>query len=359
MRELRLDVPKRGNVSAVRRLQFVAGGAELAVWVGEPGFGGGTIALHVRSLATGAAVTLDDELWDGMEPVLSPDGRFLVFENHYHGSHTYVEDLTRRSEDGFYLPAIPGAPLGLGEVVFAPDGSELLAVRHLSQLRGQQFTRDLARFPLEPYRNPPFRYEQKLNPLNNRVMRVALYDEEWQATMVWHDGVPLPSGWYAHSAAVSADGQFVAVGDDAGSVLVVELARGEVTASFRRAWPVTVSRTARAAHRIAFVPGAEWVVSLANGRLFADPFGPGKAWKTDPKQVPVNDFAVHPTGRFVCAVGADGRARYLDPHTGSVMQTFKWTRGKQQLHSVSIAPDGLTCAAGGEKGRVVLWDVDG
>ncbi len=38
------------------------------------------------------------------------------------------------------------------------------------------------------------------------------------------------------------------------------------------------------------------------------------------------------------------------------MRLFDWKIGK--VRSLAFAPDGMTCAAGGSTGRVVLWDVE-
>ncbi len=75
---------------------------------------------------------------------------------------------------------------------------------------------------------------------------------------------------------------------------------------------------------------------------------PGRAYFTG--------FAVHPGGRFVLTAGGDGLVRFWDADTLEPGRVMKWGIGK--LHAVAVSPDGLLAAAGGEKGQVVVWDLD-
>jgi WD40 repeat protein len=68
-------------------------------------------------------------------------------------------------------------------------------------------------------------------------------------------------------------------------------------------------------------------------------------------------LAVHPSGQFFATVGSDGHTRYWHPITLHQIQALKWTVGK--LHSVAFSSDGYLGAAGGPKGQVVVWDVNG
>ncbi|MBN9122282.1 MAG: hypothetical protein J0I06_24605 [Planctomycetes bacterium] len=63
-----------------------------------------------------------------------------------------------------------------------------------------------------------------------------------------------------------------------------------------------------------------------------------------------------PDGRTVVTVGNDGTGRFWDAATGSVLRVFDWGLGV--LAEAAFAPDGLTCAAGSAKGKVVVWDLD-
>ncbi|VTU01554.1 wd40 repeat protein : WD40 repeat protein OS=Streptomyces davawensis JCM 4913 GN=BN159_5523 PE=4 SV=1: WD40 [Gemmataceae bacterium] len=67
-------------------------------------------------------------------------------------------------------------------------------------------------------------------------------------------------------------------------------------------------------------------------------------------------LAYHPAGTMLAVARSDGAAVFLDALTGKVLHRYAWKVG--QLNSVAFSPDGLTCAAGGEKGQVVVWDVD-
>ena len=145
----------------------------------------------------------------------------------------------------------------------------------------------------------------------------------------------------------------VAVGDVQGTVHVTDLKKRQVIATLPPEMPALRFRVAE---RIGLDPAAKWLVRLGGGRLFARPLGGGKAWQTKAALGYAHDFAFHPTADLVCAVVADGQARDLDPNTGAVRRVFRW--GRKPRHAVAFAPDGLMCAAGGENGKVVVWDVD-
>jgi WD40 repeat protein len=71
---------------------------------------------------------------------------------------------------------------------------------------------------------------------------------------------------------------------------------------------------------------------------------------------PLCALTFSPDGRLLLAGTYHGRCVFHDPLAGEQRTVFDWGIGK--IHSVEFAPDGLTCAAGGEKGQVVIWDVD-
>jgi WD40 repeat protein len=69
-------------------------------------------------------------------------------------------------------------------------------------------------------------------------------------------------------------------------------------------------------------------------------------------------WAVHWTadGNTLLTAGNDGNVRMWNPTNGVELKTFNWDIGK--LYCAAFSPDGLTCAACGQKGQVVVWDVD-
>jgi WD40 repeat protein len=352
MREL-LVCPseKRNKAGAVHRLRFSASGGELVAWVeGKPSGGYGRMAgvirgLYAYDLASDAARSLLSDDWfhywadlDYPYPRLSADLRYAAApidldRGEIDGLVT-LTDLLQPDEEAPVL-AIP--PYGVGDVLFSSDGAELIAVRNL--VDDYQLVPDVARFRMNSLAKPPrARQARKLK---------------------WEPVIALPPDEHPCSAALSTDDRWLAVGTEATAVYVVDLKRKKLVASLP--WEGRKLRYT-AVTALAFDPAAEWVVLLASRRLFAQPIrarsGASKAWHTKTTLGDVIDFAFHPSGRFLCAAFADGQARYLDPLTGKVRQAFKWAKKPKPLYSVTFAPDGLTCAAGGANGRVILWDVD-
>lgn len=66
--------------------------------------------------------------------------------------------------------------------------------------------------------------------------------------------------------------------------------------------------------------------------------------------------AFDPTCRYLVAASNDATVRVLDAATFAEVRAFTWKIGR--MRSVCFSPDGLRIAAGGERGRVVVWDAD-
>lgn len=366
MREIQMHPPaKRSRLQewlVVRRLQFFAKGAELLAWVGPEWFdhdgrGGRTRKFHLYDFATSTARELYGGTWDEDTTALpvSPTRDLIAFEWREGDTTLTVVCFEHLAEPDDWQPTeadavLPRGPYdGLGGLAFAPDGS-VLAVRNIYEGtygRGGHWAPEVVRFEVDAIKTP-VRYEEIVNPLTGKSRQKPIYDIRALPVM------KLPQ-LKMQTIALSADGNFLAVGGVGADLYAVDLKRKKVIASFP--WE---GRFLRDGHpvRVGFDPTAQWVLMLTNGRLFARPLRDGKPWQTKATLGYVHDFAFHPDGRVLCAVFRDGEARYLDPLTGKVRQAFKWSKKPQPLYSVAFAPDGLTCAAGSENGKVIVWDVD-
>lgn len=69
-----------------------------------------------------------------------------------------------------------------------------------------------------------------------------------------------------------------------------------------------------------------------------------------------NALAYHPDGRHLLAGNNDATARLIDAHAWQVARQYTWDIGR--LTAVAVSPDGALAAAGGEKGQIVVWDLD-
>jgi WD40 repeat protein len=203
--------------------------------------------------------------------------------------------------------------------------------------------------------------------------RVECWDVRRPASFraVWslEDGKPVPPDkshsfnsmqtWVVHAVAICPGGGTVAMGEcpDANKpdsepfIVLREGASGRAVARLGRSAGTSWTR-------LAFVPDGRalfvwdprllerWDVT-ARGRVVRVPH-PGRAsfW----------GLAVHPSGRLVLTASGDGVVRYWDATTLALVRALRWGIGK--LHAVAVSPDGAVAAAGGDKGQVVVWDVD-
>lgn len=71
----------------------------------------------------------------------------------------------------------------------------------------------------------------------------------------------------------------------------------------------------------------------------------------------VFDLAYDPAGRLLATADGDAVVRWWDATTGAELASYDWDIGG--VTAVAISPDGCLCAAGGQDGRVAVWDVDG
>jgi WD40 repeat protein len=106
-------------------------------------------------------------------------------------------------------------------------------------------------------------------------------------------------------------------------------------------------------------PDGKWIAFLSTKFLLVHEAGElAKFVKVaSPNKKKITGLAFHPSGRYLATVGGDAAVRIHDRDAGwAVAETFEWKIGP--LRSVAFSPDGALAAAGGEKGQVVVWDVD-
>jgi WD40 repeat protein len=70
----------------------------------------------------------------------------------------------------------------------------------------------------------------------------------------------------------------------------------------------------------------------------------------------VCDAAWSRDGRALLTSSTDGLTCLWDATTGDKIRSFDWGIGT--VDCTAFSPDGLTCAAGGQTGQIVVWDVD-
>jgi hypothetical protein len=63
-----------------------------------------------------------------------------------------------------------------------------------------------------------------------------------------------------------------------------------------------------------------------------------------------------PGGRHLALSLSDLTVRFLDTATWGERAAFRWGVGR--LGCLTFSPDGMKAAGGGNKGLIVVWDVD-
>jgi WD40 repeat protein len=110
--------------------------------------------------------------------------------------------------------------------------------------------------------------------------------------------------------------------------------------------------------RLAWAPTGNMLVGIADTRLYfvdLDTNSTPVATSTG-SRLWFTDLVFHPSGRWLLVGCGDGTVRQYEPTTGAEVRSFAWPLGK--VRSVAVSPDGMLAAAGGDKGQVVVWDVD-
>jgi WD40 repeat protein len=163
---------------------------------------------------------------------------------------------------------------------------------------------------------------------------------------------------------LSADGRLLA--------FIARSAVGNQWATNPRRVEVRDARTAEAcgvgeypynyAGPLAFSPDARQLAGFNNLTLLVwpvpnpGPLGAPRLIRNPDSRKEFTALAYHPSGRHLYATSNDETVHVFDTATWERSARFTWRLGK--LKAVAVSPDGTLAAAGGDRGDVVIWDVD-
>ena len=362
MRVLKLPSPWSKNVKNrwfANRLQFASDGNRLLL---EMNGAGGKGADDFRSVG---ALAVSTGRWDSVAPA---DGFFLEMCPPQVWRRDFSCVVMAVSHDGYRCrihvansnELLADPPLHIERIIATTQGVVALSAFNFSQDNRWLYIAEswhegayrfgLARADTLALFAKPITENRRINALTSEQ-----YTHRSTRPEPCKRFATLPKGIRIFCLGVSPDNRLVAAGAHTGDTYLVSVRGGETLAIFKR--KRQKPDKASAVHRIAFSPQGQQLGVVVDGGLRVwDVKTMELLWEAEDNKAQVLDLAYHPAGNVIAVARIDGAAVFLDAMTGKVLHRYAWKVG--QLNSVAFSPDGLTCAAGGEKGQVVVWDVD-
>jgi WD40 repeat protein len=144
-----------------------------------------------------------------------------------------------------------------------------------------------------------------------------------------------------NAVAISADGQRVAAGGGDGVLRAWESVTGTQLAEINHGAPIRA---------VLFSPDGAQLASAGRAGVFLHAFSPPRDLKLDFGSAGVLAYG----GTLVAAGGEDGRVTVWESSTGEAVATFA---GGSEIFAVAISADGRLLAAGADNNIVRVWDI--
>jgi len=236
-------------------------------------------------------------------------------------------------------------------IVFSPDGQWLYGAEIFHTGRTPQITStSIARADVAALFAKSVIEASTTNPLLEYPLPVRSVPPT-----IWKQFVTLSQDVVVRVIAVSPDGRIVAAGTHTGETHLLRVRGGQTLGILKRKRRKRTDDVS--VRRLAFSPSGKQLGVVVDGILRVWNVKSAELrWDAEDAKAHVIDLAYHPDGNTIAVVRSDGAAVLFDSESGTVRKRYDWKVG--QLNSVAFSPDGLTCAAGGEKGQIVVWDVD-
>ena len=295
---------------------------------------------------------------DVQDLAFSPDGQAIAAAVRYHG--VYLWNLTSPSSVPVRLDT---DDRDCRELAFSNDGRSVAWLvsgtrrmydRDTRQRTDQQISLTRLASELAQSANCS-RLISKHGLPDHCLIGWRAYEEEWIRT--WTVST---AELATESITLSPDGTFFA--------MLTRVALGEGWAANPRRLEVRDAATARIrmigqyhynyAEPLTFSPDSRQLAGFNDMTLMTWSLpGDGEPQKVrNDNRKQFTAIAYHPSGRRLYAASNDTTVHVFDTTTLVRLNRFTWHLGR--LKSVAVSPDGALAAAGGDKGDIIIWDLD-